>query len=384
MNHARAMSLGLLPALFLIAGANATNPPPTTTQALTEFYQAMDGSNWKRRDNWLDPDIHYCHWHGINCYADGSITSLRLPSNRIAGTLSDTRILDLVERLDLSDNRIRGPLPPVTPQTRAVNLSHNLLEGNLPEISQGQGESLLELQLADNNFNGEVPGSWQQLQLSKLDLSNNQLSGSGSAAFEAMDDRPSASIYLAGNAFAGALPTWLTDYNWTVNLCWTGFDTTEPGIADWVAEHHVGGPGFDVLSCTDRNRVPVGIGHSGSWFKPERSGEGFVVEVNEQGRGLVYWFTYTPDGEEQAWLVGDGEFDGATLSIETMIQPRDTGLAMPFDTAGIEHIAWGSLSIEFENDDMAHVQFASQFSDYGSGAFSMQRLARPMLADCDG
>ena len=49
---------------------------------------------------------------------------------------------------------------------------------------------------------------------------------------------------------------------------------------------------------------------SGVWFNPESTGEGFVVEVIEDGRGVVYWFTYAADGSgEQVWLTGDARFD---------------------------------------------------------------------------
>lgn len=33
---------------------------------------------------------------------------------------------------------------------------------------------------------------------------------------------------------------------------------------------------------------------SGAWYNQDRDGEGFTVEVIEDDRGVVYWFTSTP------------------------------------------------------------------------------------------
>ena len=125
---------------------------------------------------------------------------------------------------------------------------------------------------------------------------------------------------------------------------------------------------------------------SGIWFNPERSGEGFVIEVNEDGRGLVYWFTHTPDPGNssggQAWMIGEGYFDGNRLIIPDLLQPRDSEDKMPSETVGIVLEAWGGLTIEFIDNDSAELSFASLSSLYGQGQYSLTRLARAKLADC--
>jgi hypothetical protein len=133
---------------------------------------------------------------------------------------------------------------------------------------------------------------------------------------------------------------------------------------------------------------------SGAWYNPERSGEGFVVEVNEDGRGIVYWFTYTPEGTNddiylarsgdwQAWMTGDGHFEGNSLVIENLLQARDTADAMPADASGIENQHWGSLRLDFHDDLSGQISFDSVLEDFGSGSYPVERLAKPMLADCE-
>lgn len=123
---------------------------------------------------------------------------------------------------------------------------------------------------------------------------------------------------------------------------------------------------------------------SGLWHDPERESDGFVVEVNEDGRGVVYWFTYTADGTgEQAWMTGDGHFDGNTLHVDNLIQPRGGLFGEQFDSDMIERTHWGSLTLEFHDDMNAHIHYDSVFTEYGSGDYPLERLARPKLAECD-
>lgn len=95
-------------------------------------------------------------------------------------------------------------------------------------------------------------------------------------------------------------------------------------------------------------------------------------------------YLYTPDGEEQAWMMGVGEFDDATLHVDDLLQPRDTANGMPFNPSGIEPFVWGTITMEFHDEDSGHVPFESDFEEYGSDDYSIMRLARPMLAECDG
>lgn len=123
---------------------------------------------------------------------------------------------------------------------------------------------------------------------------------------------------------------------------------------------------------------------SGAWFDPERNGEGFMVEVLDNGVGLAYWFTYQPDDSmHQAWMIGSGEFEGQTLFIEEMIQPLGGAWGKDFDPDQIERIDWGSLTIEFFDEDTAHVFWQSKLKEYGSGDYPIQRLSRARLAECN-
>jgi hypothetical protein len=120
-----------------------------------------------------------------------------------------------------------------------------------------------------------------------------------------------------------------------------------------------------------------------------------VVEVLEDGSGLVYWFNYTPATQQndspvdasvdwQSWMMGQGAFEGQTLIIENLLQPLDTEGQAPKEMSGVESTRWGSLSLVFDSDNTGHASFASNTEGYESGGYAIERLARPMLADCSG
>jgi hypothetical protein len=136
--------------------------------------------------------------------------------------------------------------------------------------------------------------------------------------------------------------------------------------------------------------------YSGAWYDPERAGEGFIVEVLPDDRVIVYWFTYQPaPSNDQAWLIGQGhigpgqdtclapgcEPPDADLVIDEMLRPVDTGETFPADLTGVEGLDWGELRITFD-DGIGYVYFESTDEAFGSGDYAIERLARPMLAEC--
>ena len=123
---------------------------------------------------------------------------------------------------------------------------------------------------------------------------------------------------------------------------------------------------------------------SGAWFSPERAGEGFVVEVLDDGRGVVYWFTYAADESgQQVWLTADAQFNDNILQIDSLLQPTGARAGRDFDSSELALEDWGDLTLSFSEEDQSTARFESQDTDFGSGEFTLERLARPMLAECD-
>jgi len=168
----------------------------------------------------------------------GDCSVLDLSNNQFEGNLTKMVKWGNIEFLDLSQNRLIGPIPETASQflhLNHLNLSHNSLSGSLPKfVTQFPKLSILdlsfnqvggplqtnllmmptlqELHLAYNSFVGDIelsPPPSRESNLRILDLSHNHLDGyfpdqfGSLAGLEVLD--------LAGNNLTGSLPTSMND-----------------------------------------------------------------------------------------------------------------------------------------------------------------------------
>ncbi|AAD50026.1 Similar to disease resistance proteins [Arabidopsis thaliana] len=142
--------------------------------------------------NW-NLSIDCCSWEGITCddSSDSHVTVISLPSRGLSGTLaSSVQNIHRLSRLDLSYNRLSGPLPPgffsTLDQLMILNLSYNSFNGELP-LEQAFGNesnrffSIQTLDLSSNLLEGEILRSSVYLQgtinLISFNVSNNSFTG---------------------------------------------------------------------------------------------------------------------------------------------------------------------------------------------------------------
>jgi len=139
---------------------------------------------------------------------------------------------------------------------------------------------------------------------------------------------------------------------------------------------------LDQLEC-DGTKTLTGTGaralsglraRSGAWFVPSRSGEGWMIEELPDGRSVVYWFTYDPQGR-QAWTIGTGTRNGNRIDIADNLLTRGTNFGAAFNAANVQRVPWGTLSFTFSNCNSVDVSYTSTVAGYGGGARSGARLA---------
>lgn len=123
---------------------------------------------------------------------------------------------------------------------------------------------------------------------------------------------------------------------------------------------------------------------TGSWYSPERSGEGFNVELVEpqQGGGpprmLVYWYTYEPDGSgRQIWLTGLGHMEpqqGGLVRVD--LHRTEGGRFASTDNPGlVERIPWGHLDLSFTSCSQGTVRYEPLDPDWPAGEYTIHRLS---------
>jgi len=330
--------------LSAATGTHAQTLDADTVEALERFYDHFNGDDWIARTGWLDDETPPCQWHGIGCSDHdgdgiGLLRGLDLPDNNLSGRWDESDITDWVDDvINLSGNAISGRLSKVPCGLRSLTLSENELSGPLPEKDSVFPRELSSLHLARNELDGPVLESWRGFEINIIDLSGNRLTGNVNHLTLAARQH----IIVADNDFSGDLADIRIDHlidktgdNWLgggINLCWNELDSDDEQVLAEIAEYHVAGPDF--VGCLDRDRVPLGTEISGSWFDPERGGEGAAVQLLPDGGSLHYTFGFDNQGR-QHWLIGTGPTTEYTLH-----WPRVGSLRGQFGQGMVEQPPW--------------------------------------------
>ncbi len=277
------------------------------------------------------------------------LATLFLADNQLAGNLAPN-LWGLTTRLDLSGNPLQGTLDfgsEPWPELRVLRVNGVGLSDTLGLHAQNLPD-LIELDLSRNELEqwpidepapaglerinlghnqiGQLPQSLADLPLlAFLDLNDNLLSGPIDQVLTALDFenfpqmRPFGALglrlHVANNPFYGELPADL-DYasfnsplggqspEFGLDLCFTDIEQPDADTLEVINLFHRGGA---LESCLGRASVANDSTISGTWYNPNRSGEGITQMLLDNGQLLSYWFTYPSkfagdDLDDQMWL----------------------------------------------------------------------------------
>lgn len=85
---------------------------------------------------------------------------------------------------------------------------------------------------------------------------------------------------------------------------------------------------------------------SGAWFDAEHDGEGFIIEVLENDRATISWFTYRDDGT-QRWFLGIGEVNGNIITVADLLETHGGRFGENFNPDDVIFESVGTLSLSF-------------------------------------
>ncbi|KAL7252571.1 hypothetical protein ACSBR1_007185 [Camellia fascicularis] len=132
---------------------------------------------------------------------------LNLSNNLIEGLLPDLSLKYqgyLV--IDLSSNHFSGPIPLAPPNVTFLNLSKNNFSGSLSFLCAIRGTELTYLDLSDNSLSGELPSCWVHLKaLSIIKLAHNNLYGKIPSSMGSLGQ--TQTLHLRNNNFSGEIPS---------------------------------------------------------------------------------------------------------------------------------------------------------------------------------
>ncbi|KAL3584068.1 hypothetical protein D5086_015129 [Populus alba] len=192
------------------------------------------------------------------------IEELDLSGNGFTGSVHGTHSTTL-NILNLSSNGLTGALPTFLQRCSVVDLSGNMITGDL-SVMQQWGASVEVLDLSSNQLSGSLPNLTWFVRLSELNLRNNSLDGNLPAQLG--DLSTSSSVDLSLNQFNGPIPggffTSLTLMN--LNLSGNRFSGPIP-VQDSGAGELLVLPSYPLMESLDLSQnslsgiLPSGIGN---------------------------------------------------------------------------------------------------------------------------
>ncbi len=119
-------------------------------------------------------------------------------------------------------------------------------------------------------------------------------------------------------------------------------------------------------------------GLSGSYFDPNRDGEGIIVEWLKNGSVLVVFFTFD-ENDNQLWLLGIGEPDGMTVTMDALYAASVTTWGRDFDADEVSIETWGTFTLTWTACGTLVFEYTASVGTYGSATRNYSRLST--LAD---
>ncbi len=168
---------------------------------------------------------------------------------------------------------------------------------------------------------------------------------------------------------------------------WTG---CQSGSMDWHVGNERGRQELarltfvQGLQCGPRVSAPLPVipeaRYSGSWYDPERSGEGYVVQVLADNTALVYWFSFDPEGKRR-WFFGTGTVDDGILRFENMNTTAGPGFGDRFEPDDFVLAPWGTLELDLSCEG-GEARYSSTETGFGQGSLQIQQLTRMDGPNC--
>ena len=126
-------------------------------------------------------------------------------------------------------------------------------------------------------------------------------------------------------------------------------------------------------------------GFSGTWFDEALLGKGYHLEILLDGRALIIWYDYTPDGQ-QAWILdADGTVTetetGISISFDNLVITEGGFFGDALNPDNVELIDWGSATMQLTCEG-GTFSFSPTLVGYNAGQYNVQKLTSLAGLDC--
>jgi len=155
-----------------------------------------------------------------------------------------------------------------------------------------------------------------------------------------------------------------------------GTDRTNTGGSDTSIK-------VQVTSETLGDPFVIEAGTSSAWYDPDRSGEGFMLEILSDNRAVMYWFTYDSEGG-QDWYIAAGEIRGNRILFPELMVVSGGEFGPGFDPDNVTRTTVGSASFIWSSCESGTMQWLidQDGGERRQGRMNLSRLSQLMGLSC--
>jgi len=180
---------------------------------------------------WMS-NTHVCHWQGVRCNGNTDFFGLDLAQLNLQGTIPPEwsyTLLPFALQVDLSHNQLSGELPQLhksgtaTPKMEFLSMTNNSFTGPVPSYLANKNSKLYHLDLSHNELVGNLAVSSDLVNLQRLYMHGNQISGTlPDRLFQGTTAKSLVHLRMGDNQLTGSLPASLKLMTSLRTLqCWT-------------------------------------------------------------------------------------------------------------------------------------------------------------------
>jgi hypothetical protein len=140
---------------------------------------------------------------------------------------------------------------------------------------------------------------------------------------------------------------------------------------------------FQATSEVSGDSFFIEPGISAAWYDPERTGEGFMIEILPGDTAVMYWFTYDTEGL-QDWYVAKGEIQGNLIMFPELMRVSGGVFGPGFDPDKVVRTVVGSASFSWTSCESGTMNWVID-QDGGEerrGKMDLVRLSQLMSLSC--
>jgi hypothetical protein len=132
-----------------------------------------------------------------------------------------------------------------------------------------------------------------------------------------------------------------------------------------------------ILDCSDAPPT-VNARRSGAFFAPDRSGEGIFVQWLSDGRVVIVFYTFDPEGNP-FWVtsvVDASAVAGNEVTADMLYAEGKTRFGSGFDSDEVMLSSWGTITLTYIDKNNLTFAYDSTVAGFGTGSHAYTRLTK--------